>query len=368
MDAKFIPPDQKEWVEQFDIQQSILVGLDEDIERFIFLVFDEFEKDEGPRFKTFTQIWHQIGFGLIWCGREKFREMFEFTEEMLGKVKKYALSTFNKKPNNQLVRFAAIYMLYSLYFKQPCRPMAKIRLVMSEMQDLLSTVELARQEKHWDVTYAWVKLFSEHSFHYVACSSQMGLEMALQMEQRETAERNAGATRENYFHSKEYLGIMKKLNKAHTKYVNLKNSLANPQSSEDYSLYLTEPNFPVTLKKMAREERSKQQEERNKEAAASEIGLNRRDLKYKFYEGVGEDEAAAAKEAKIKKNQSTSKEDTDWTPEKEAPRSRRKIGRGRRKIGGGRGGEAESQVGGIRKLMKNESKKSFMSDSSDAEL
>lgn len=37
------------------------------------------------------------------------------------RVKRFALSKHHGKPNHQLVRCAALYMLYSLYFKQPCR-------------------------------------------------------------------------------------------------------------------------------------------------------------------------------------------------------------------------------------------------------
>ena len=47
-----------------------------------FSIFDEFADEEsaGPRMTIFTQIWHETAFGLIFCGRESFREMYEFTE------------------------------------------------------------------------------------------------------------------------------------------------------------------------------------------------------------------------------------------------------------------------------------------------
>ena len=163
----------------FNIQQNISVGLEEDVEMIIYKVFDEFEKNSGPRFNIFTAVWHQSSMGLICSGRESFREMFQFTEELYLRVKKYALSTLGGKTNHALVRYAALYFLYSLYFKQPCRPRVKIRLTKEELDDLLESTVMARQENHWDVLYAWSKLFTSHAFHYVACQGQMGLEVAL---------------------------------------------------------------------------------------------------------------------------------------------------------------------------------------------
>ena len=126
------------WLQEFSIDQTIGAGLNEDIERIIYLAYDEFEKQEGPRFKLFIEVWQKTCLGQIFSGRESFREMFEFSEELFvryqnihvrirmitcshGRVKRFALSKHHGKPNHQLVRCAALYMLFSLYFKQPCR-------------------------------------------------------------------------------------------------------------------------------------------------------------------------------------------------------------------------------------------------------
>jgi len=198
------------WLQEFSIDQTIGAGLNEDIERIIYLAYDEFEKQEGPRFKLFIEVWQKTCLGQIFSGRESFREMFEFSEELFVRVKRFALSKQHGKPNHQLVRCAALYMLYSLYFKQPCRPRAKIRLVASELSELVSLVEGAKREAHWDVLYAWCKLLTDHAFHYTACESQMGLEVAQQMEVREATEKGIIGGRDEYFKSKEYLGLIKK--------------------------------------------------------------------------------------------------------------------------------------------------------------
>ena len=70
------------WLQEFSIDQTIGTGLNEDIERIIYLAYDEFEKQEGPRFKLFIEVWQKTCLGQIFSGRESFREMFEFSEEL----------------------------------------------------------------------------------------------------------------------------------------------------------------------------------------------------------------------------------------------------------------------------------------------
>jgi len=288
----------------FNIQQPISVGLEEDVEMIIYKVFDEFEKNSGPRFNIFTAVWHQTSMGLIFSGRESFREMYQFTEELFLRVKKYALSTLGGKTNHALVRYAALYFLYSLYFKQPCRPRVKIRLIKEELDDLLETTVMARQENHWDVLYAWSKLFTSHAFHYVACQGQMGLEVALQMEQREVEKRNTSGSKEEYFKSKEFLGLMKKMGKAHSKYVSMKTSLASSNIETDKSLFLTDQTFPQTVRHVGEQENKKREEAIR--SGNSAIGEKRRGIKYKFY-GGSEDVPAQENERRV--------EQKEWRPD-----------------------------------------------------
>merc|ERR1719452_285597 len=317
----------QEWSRDFTIQQTITAGLDEDIERIIYKVFDEFEKNEGPRFQIFTSVWQQTGLGLIWCGRDSFREMSQFTEELFLRMQKYAMSTLGQgRPNHPLVRYAAIYLLYSSYFKQPCRPRVKIRLVKDHLEDLLETISMARQESHWDVLYAWSKLFTSHAFHFVACEGQMGLEVALQMEQREVAEKSSFRSKEDYFHNKEFMMLMKKMDKAHSKYVSMKSNLASSKVKADSSLFLTDQTFPQTVRQVVQQVDKVKEEASN--AVDSAIGSKRRGIKYKFY-GGGED--ASAEQVMEKR------EENEWTPVMSFSKRGKggSRGRGRKKQGEG---------------------------------
>ena len=260
---------------------STTEGIDHDLERFIYKVFEEFEKSQGPRFSVFTTEWHKLNFGLIFCGRESFRDMFEFTEELFHRTKKYASAQVNGKPNHNLVRYACLYLMYSLYFKQPCRPRVKFRVKKEEFAELLELKELAKKDNHWDVMFAWSKLFTSNALHYVAISNPMGIEVAYQAEVRENADKGAAAASQDYFGSKEFESLMNKVSKAHTKYVTMKQSLADKNNKSDASLFFIDEEFPKTIQQLGSEidkkEKAKKAREENK------IGQSRRRLKDKFF-------------------------------------------------------------------------------------
>jgi len=268
---------------------NITSGMDEDLEIFVYKVFEEFEKNAGPRFTIFTSEWHNSSFGLIFCGRESFRDMFEFTEELFHRVKKFVMTEIRGKPNHTLVRYVGLYLMYSLYFKQPCRPRVKFRIKKEEFKQMLSLTALAKADNHWDVMYAWSKLFTNYAFYYVVCDTQMGMEMAYQSDQRETAEKTIAAANHEYFKTKQFEGLLSKVSKAHLKYVNMKKSLASSKSKGD-EINIIDSDFPTTLKETAnvhdKEEIIKQAKEKSK------VGETRRGLKYKFFAlgGIDEDE------------------------------------------------------------------------------
>ena len=56
------------------------------------------------------------------------------------------------------VRYAAVYMMYAMYFKQPCLPRVKFRLKLEEFRDMWSLMEEAQRDHHYDVLYAWAKV------------------------------------------------------------------------------------------------------------------------------------------------------------------------------------------------------------------
>ena len=266
---------------------SITAGLAEDLETVIFYAFHEFEKEKGPRFSVFTKVFKAQNFGCIFNGRESYRDLYEFTEELFHAVKNYVGPlNQNKRPNNMMMRYAGLYMLYALYFKQPCRPRVRLRLTKDEMTDLLRLVELARSDSHWDVVYAWSKLFNSHAFHYTAVPTQMGLEMAIQLEQKKNMENLSSVGAQNeYCNSREFSGLMKGLRSNHNKYTKMKMALADPNNLAEKSLFLIDGNLLENIKQSIEPKESREEQKLLKNSDA--IGLKRRELKNKFFSAGG---------------------------------------------------------------------------------
>ena len=218
--------------------------------------------------------------------RESYRDLYEFTEEIFDRVKQSARPVFQNRERNHLLRYAGLYMMFALFFKQPCRPRVKLRLTMEEMKELLALVDQARADNHWDVVYAWCKLFNEHAFHFTAISTQMGLEMAIQLEQRKRMENlNSRGVQSEYFKSKEFHGMMKGMRKIHSRYTRMKESLSNAGDETEKSLYFIDPNLPETIKEII--EPNDEPPEQKLCTDREGIGSKRRELKNKFFSAGG---------------------------------------------------------------------------------
>lgn len=135
----------------------------------------------------------------------------------------------------------------------------------------------------------------------------MGLEVALQMETKDTAERQQRARRENYFQSKQFLSMMRKMGRAQAKYEGMKRDLASREDRGDSSLFFTDPNIADTLRKVVTGvgEEDGSGVVRSGRVSRSVIGDKRRNLKYKFYEGGREAEESG--------------QEADWSPAVRSP-------------------------------------------------
>ena len=75
----------------------------------------------------------------IFHGRQSYRELYEFTEDLLAYTRKLALSPYGFGN-----RAAAVYLLYTLYFKQPCRPKVRIRVEYEQYEDFCQWIDELR--------------------------------------------------------------------------------------------------------------------------------------------------------------------------------------------------------------------------------
>lgn len=109
------------------ISRHPAAGAAEDIEVVVgrtALLFDEFG---DLRFQRFVDVWKDVKFGLVFCGRQTFRETFELTEDLfeLAKLMAFGGGSGGTTASRSA---AAMYLLYSLYFKQPTRPKVELEV------------------------------------------------------------------------------------------------------------------------------------------------------------------------------------------------------------------------------------------------
>ncbi len=102
-----------------------LAGAAADVDRLISSAVDAFNGADPARlaFELFSSRWKAARFSLIFCGRQMFRDLHEFTEHLFFLAAARAVD-----PERDLAeRVAALYILYGLYFKQPILPKVKRR-------------------------------------------------------------------------------------------------------------------------------------------------------------------------------------------------------------------------------------------------
>ncbi|XP_069954271.1 uncharacterized protein [Cherax quadricarinatus] len=131
-----------------------------------------FEEIQSWRYKDFAMCWQKKKFSLIYRGRQNFKELLEFSEEVALLTKRFLLP-----PHSLKLRIGALYTIYGLYYKHPFRHFFKIRLIRSEYQELVDLVEKFRTSvDNPDPAYIFRKMEIEGAYHHVATSSEMGLD------------------------------------------------------------------------------------------------------------------------------------------------------------------------------------------------
>ncbi|KAK8731285.1 hypothetical protein OTU49_007524, partial [Cherax quadricarinatus] len=123
-----------------------------------------FEEIQSWRYKDFAMCWQKKKFSLIYRGRQNFKELLEFSEEVALLTKRFLLP-----PHSLKLRIGALYTIYGLYYKHPFRHFFKIRLIRSEYQELVDLVEKFRTSvDNPDPAYIFRKMEIEGAYHHVA--------------------------------------------------------------------------------------------------------------------------------------------------------------------------------------------------------
>merc|ERR1712062_335477 len=215
--------------------QPLIHGVNYDVTSLLNQTVALFDATGTLRISHFTKIWRKMNFGLIFHGRQGFRELTEFTEDLLKIVKSYTL-----KHNKMGIRAAAIYLWYTLYFKQPTRPKVRLHVDKREYSDLNRFMKQCREERHWEIVYCWSKLIADHAFVFQASNKRLGLEFS-----GKASRTNLVSTKkpskgfDSFFNDSEYKEVYESLQQTHTKYSAMKKALTGSSSGSGYAIYDT---------------------------------------------------------------------------------------------------------------------------------
>ena len=265
--------------------QPLVHGVNYDVTNLLKRTVALFDATGTLRIAHFTQIWQDMNFGLIFHGRQGFRELTEFTEDLLKIVKSYTL-----KHNKMGTRAAAIYLWYTLYFKQPTRPKVRLHVIKREYSDLNKFMKQCREERHWEIVYCWTKLIADHAFVFEATNKYLGLEFSSKVNKNNLTVKKPKAF-ESFFNDPEYKAVYEELQQTHTKYSAMKKALTGTASGLpifDTGLSMTSEDLPEKIRQWTASKVDKSESKLGGNLLKNELGVSigqrRKQIIQKSYE------------------------------------------------------------------------------------
>lgn len=132
-------------------------------------LIENFVKKDGWRFKDFASCWQELKFSLVYRGRQNFKELLEFSEEVAFLTKRFIMP-----PHSTKSRIGSLYALYGLYYKHPFRHFFKIRLLSDEYKHLIELIRPFQNDiENPDPAYIFRKLEVNGAIYHVASSLEM---------------------------------------------------------------------------------------------------------------------------------------------------------------------------------------------------
>lgn len=187
------------------------------------MLLRNFMSEESLRYNTFSKVWREAKFSLVFCGR-KDRELRLFFEEIVPIILQLWLPTCSFRE-----RVFGLYMLYAVYTMQPTVPKLKIRLRLMDWEQSEVLLRIASREQHLDACYLLYRMRLEKCFHFVALLRQRSPVMYYGQEEDVSTLAAASA---NVFSPLERMtrcGTLQQLSLIHRQYIAMKSLQENPE-------------------------------------------------------------------------------------------------------------------------------------------
>uniref|UniRef100_T1J8G1 snRNA-activating protein complex subunit 1 n=1 Tax=Strigamia maritima TaxID=126957 RepID=T1J8G1_STRMM len=294
---------------------KIAAGVRTDFEELL----RRFQKTKCVRFEEYAKVWREMKLSYIFSGHENGIELLTFTEECLNIALSYCLP-----PHSFQWRTGGLYLLYSIYFKQPNSPKVKIRITTTQWKEILNLMQEVVQQQHHDIHFVYWRLRQYNAFSFVAFPKQMAPYLKT---------KNDNDSSRCFLESSALKDMIDEdyctpLEEIHQSYVNTKKELY----PMDFSLTMVQEDlFSVLVKKIENFEKSRL---KVVDGYLNELG----EAEKKNDDDVGDSEDIGTRRRRLRKDQSSRKartsqsrrhraveaESADLTPEKKK-KTRRKM-------------------------------------------
>uniref|UniRef100_A0A805QKR2 Small nuclear RNA activating complex polypeptide 1 n=1 Tax=Macaca fascicularis TaxID=9541 RepID=A0A805QKR2_MACFA len=227
-------------------------GLQTDCEALL----SRFQETDSVRFEAFTELWRNMKFGTIFCGRMRNLEKNMFTKEALALAWRYFLPPYTFQ-----IRVGALYLLYGLYNTQLCQPKQKIRVALKDWDEVLKFQQDLVNAQHFDAAYIFRKLRLDRAFHFTAMPKLLSYRMKKKIHRAEvTEEFKDPSDRVMKLITSD---VLEEMLNVHDHYQNMKRVISVDKSKPDKALSLIKDDFFDNIKNIVLEHQQWHKDRKN---------------------------------------------------------------------------------------------------------
>jgi len=225
----------------------------ESLKHDVNTLFSRFYQKQSVRFEEFCSEWKAMNFNCIFAAT--FRNTYSAKMRLVERIFRVA-SEFLSEESTFLYRVAAVYMFYSVYFKQISDNKVKIRMTPTMWKDLMDFLNIVIEHRHLDVAYVIQTLRKANAFTFTAFPKyllfgrhefMLGSEGMVAMRQTYEADKYI-----NNLFSSEFIEQSKSIQK---EYDDVKAKVLNESKEDEVSylskvLYHSNSEFPSDFKRI----------------------------------------------------------------------------------------------------------------------
>ncbi|XP_069321143.1 snRNA-activating protein complex subunit 1 [Eulemur rufifrons] len=227
-------------------------GLQTDCEALL----SRFQETDSVRFEDFTELWRNMKFGTIFCGKMRNLEKNMFTKEALALAWRYFLPPYTFQ-----IRVGALYLLYGLYNTQLCQPKQKIRVALKDWDEVLKFQQDLINAQHFDAAYIFRKLRLDRAFHFTAMPKLLSYRMKKKIQRAEVTEEFKDP--DDRVMKLITSDVLEEMLNVHDHYQNMKHVISADKSKPDKALSLIKDDFFDNIKNIVLEHQQWHKDKKN---------------------------------------------------------------------------------------------------------